>query len=149
MNIKGTARLICVLLGIFEFYSAYDFFNNAEERVKDNLVFPEIWKDPFVIPLFMAYVVMLGLLRLHWSLGRNGIIEWTSLILGHVVEMILWWNLAYKQQIIHESESLFEFIPRALKLGRGVPMLLFGNPYIPIHLYHNFTSLHFTSLYFT
>ena len=126
MTIKGTARVVCVILGLFEFFSALDFLYNSEERVKENLVFPDIWKDPNVTPLFIAYILMLGLLRLHWSLGRNGVVEWTALVMGHVVEMIMWWTLAYNQQLIHENESLLDFIPRAVQLGRGVPLLLFG-----------------------
>ena len=126
MTIKGVTRVVCFALGIFEFFSAFDFFLNAKERVKENLVFPEIWSDSNVIPLFIAFVLMLGLLRLHWSLGRNGIVEWTALLLGHVVEMVMWWTLAYNQKLIHENENFLEFIPRAIQLGRGVPILLFG-----------------------
>ena len=131
MSIKGSARVVSFFLGIFEIFSAFDFLFNAKERVKENVVFPEIWSDLNVVPLFIAYILMLGLLRLNWSLGRNGVVEWTALVMGHIIEMILWWHCAYKSKIIDENESLVEFIPRAIQMGRGVPMLLFGKIQLP------------------
>ena len=129
LSLRVLTRVLCVMLGVFEFYSAYDFSNNFSERVDREQLLPPSFKDPGVVSLFIAYIITLGILRLNWALGQGGFTEWLALVGAHVIEARFWWNLAYSSNLVGgDTISAFSYKVITLEFGLETRVLLFAVP---------------------
>lgn len=96
---------VAIILGVFEFVACYEIWVKDEHS---NALLPD---DFFVLHgksgrlVWMAYITTLGLQRLTWSFGKyrygdgnypmfSAMAGYLCLVLTHVVEAVLWWQLA-------------------------------------------------------
>ena len=89
-------RFLCLLLGIFEFFSSINFYFNSEEivTIKEKLTPLIIGTNLSTKILFCTYLITLGIQRIEWSVSQGGFLQWILLLLTHTVEWLMWCSFA-------------------------------------------------------
>jgi hypothetical protein len=76
------------VLGVFEFFSAYQFFTSPHTVVADNTLLPHLFaSNPAALCVYVAYILTLGLQRLTYAYSEKTWGTYGSLVLTHVVEV--------------------------------------------------------------
>jgi hypothetical protein len=89
-------RILCFLLGVFEFFAAYKFYFHGEQIVEvDKLTPAIIGTEEACRILFCTYIITLGIQRLSWAFGSGGLLAWLFLLLTHLVEWGMWCGFAF------------------------------------------------------
>jgi hypothetical protein len=105
MSFVKATRIVCTLVGLFEFISAVSFFFDGEYKVQstEKLVPSVIGTDPNVKVLYCVYLITLGVQRLSWSSGNGGLIAWILLLLTHISEFWMWFTFATRSEFRGDS----------------------------------------------
>jgi hypothetical protein len=128
-------RVICFLLGIFEFFSAFQFYFHGEQIVAVDKLNPGIiGTEEACKILFCTYIITLGIQRLSWALGNGGLLPWLFLLLTHLVEWGMWCAFAFLPRFRGDStlQELFQEVltlqspggPHALVVLILLPVLI-------------------------
>jgi hypothetical protein len=89
------SKVVCGILGLFEFFAAYDFFINAETKVVTDRLYPAILaSDDVARVVFCTWLVTLGCQRLTYATSKPTVGSWLSLIITHVAELAMWYYFA-------------------------------------------------------
>ncbi len=119
---------MCIGLGVFEFVSAYLFYNGSPQ---DGLIPDIFYTYPEAKILFCTYIITLGCQRLTYGLGRVTTGSWIALVITHIVELIMWWSFAYLPSFRNKmnfGELLQDVVQLKSKGGFQTAILLVGVP---------------------
>ena len=97
-----TIKGLLFVLGVFEFFAAYKFYTDPEAAVAQNALLSRLYLDDSVKPLYICYILTLGMARLSFFFSKGGAGPWAMLIGTHICESVMWWNL---MQAAHLSSS--------------------------------------------
>ena len=111
-------KKVCLVLGIFEFLSAYACWTAPALPPHVPSV---VQRDPSVRVLFVVYLLTLGLQRLSYGFSKdNNLMQVLALWLTHFVEAFLWWTLA----MLNTSLTFMGVMQEVVTLRWGVQPLL-------------------------
>jgi|TARA_B110000208_G_scaffold189559_1_gene251357 hypothetical protein len=128
-----------LLLGLFEFYSALQWWSNAEaeQRATEGLLPAACTMEVFVVA-WCVYLVTLGLVRISVYLSSNlASTLWISTLV-HLPETLFWWYWALKPTYLDGEDGIVAFLLEVCKGQRGFfAMLVLIGPglLVCIHLY--------------
>eukprot|EP01031_Cornospumella_fuschlensis_P038529 gene38529-46833_t len=141
VKVRSIIRFIMLVLGLFEFYIAYEFLTTKEEHYPAMRQKHYILPKNFIYELYprMAYTmfaIFLGLNRLCWATGNGGLGPWLCLVTTHTTEMIFLWGTAFTSTHFNTRSVPFEeFVQKVVKFQVGskestiilcvVPVLVF------------------------
>jgi len=88
-------NFVCLILGFFEFFAAYDFYVNADAKVLTDRLYPVVLaSDPTVRVVFCTWLVTLGCQRLTYAFSEPTFGSWIFLVITHIAELAMWYYFA-------------------------------------------------------
>lgn len=133
---------MCLVLGFFEFFAAYDFFVNASTKVLTDKLYPEVLATNEVARVvFCTWLVTLGCQRLTYATTRPSIGSWLSLLITHTAELVMWYYFAMLPSFRGDltlQEMIFEVASMKSVGGVHAFICLIGVPLLIVSFLVNF-----------
>ncbi|RYY81919.1 hypothetical protein EON63_14450 [archaeon] len=140
-KVRAIIRFIMVILGLYEFYIAYEYIMTKEQDYPalrlNHYIFPKTFIYEFYPRMAcVMFAVFLGFNRLSWATGNGGLGPWLCLVGTHIAEMIYLWGIAFTSTHFNTRSIPFEeFVQKVVKFEVGnkestlvlcvVPVLVF------------------------
>ena len=124
------SQRLCIVLGFFELFMAVDFYLNAEKRVLENTLIPNVAATSMEARvMYCTLIMMLGFQRLTYATSKATFISWIWLLCTHVVEAAFWWVFAMDPSFskgLPLDQLLTEVVTLKTSAGFHAPLVLLG-----------------------